>query len=425
MGTKIQRRERRLSLFVVAFLLVIPFGGVAHAADGDLDGAFGGDGKVTTTFPGGAYAQAVAIQPDGKIVAVGAAAGESAAGEFALARYETDGTLDATFGTDGRVTTAVSGDGGGEARAVAIQSDGKIVAAGTVNRETFALARYDPDGTLDATFGSGGIVTTDLTPRYDIAYGVVIQPDGKIVAVGMATPGSVWRPAWALVRYDPGGTLDPSFGSDGMVVTKFGVWGEARAVALQANGKIVAVGTNGRGFALARYLPDGTLDASFGNDGKVGRSFDGGWANAVALQPDGKIVAAGDYEIFSFAVARYTARGELDPTFGGDGRVTTDVGTGEQGVAGLVIQPSGKIVAAGSAGPHEYGDPTVWRFVLTRYRANGALDPKWGGDGRVITKFKGGAGASGVAVQTDGKIVVVGGAGESNAEAFALARYLA
>jgi uncharacterized delta-60 repeat protein len=289
----------------------------------------------------------------------------------------------------------------------------------------FALARYDSDGTLDATFGSGGIVTTDLTSGDDIAYGMAIQSDGKIVAAGSATPGSVWRPAWALARYDSDGALDTTFGGDGTVVTKFGVWGVACAVTLQANGKIVAVGTNGRGFALARYLPDGSLDTSFGNEGKVGRSFDGGWANAVALQPDGKIVAGGDYEIFFSAVARYTAHGRLDPTFGGDGRVTTDVGASEEAVVGLVIQANGKIVAAGRVGPHEYGETAVWRFALMRYRANGVLDPGWGSDGKVITKFKGGAGASGAAVQADGKIVVVGGAGESNAEAFALARYLA
>ena len=125
-----ERRRRLLLLVLVAWLLAVPFGGVAHAADGDPAVTFGGDGKVTTTFPGGAYAQAGAIQPDGKIVAAGAAAGSSRTGGFALTRYETDGTLDATFGTDGRVTTAVSGDGGDEARAVAIRPDGRVVAAG-------------------------------------------------------------------------------------------------------------------------------------------------------------------------------------------------------------------------------------------------------------------------------------------------------
>lgn len=402
----------------VAWVLVAALGGMGLAADGDRDTTFGGDGKVVTPFPGGAYGVAAAVQPDGKIVAVGAAAGDSFTGVFALARYDTGGTLDPGFGDMGRVTTAIS-DGGDEARAVAIQPDGMIVVAGT-NREQFELARYDAGGELDPTFGADGVVTTNPTPDVDIVNGMVLQPNGKILVAGLATPGSPWRPRFALARYTSTGSLDPTFGEGGIVISRRGV---GRAVALQADGRIVVVGFSSSGFALARYHRDGSLDARFGGDGTVDAPANGG-AFSVTLQPDGKIVVGGAFDFFTFEVARFTPRGRLDPTFSRDGVVQTDVGGSEQVVIAVVVQPSGKIVAVGHAGPHETGETDLWRFVLTRYRSNGVLDPTFGRGGRVVTKFKGGAFSAGAALQPDGRIVVVGGQGDANADAFALARYL-
>lgn len=400
---------------VVFMLLVLAFASSALAAGGGLDTSFGVGGRVTTNFAADASASAVAIQADGKIVAAG-----GAGVDFALARYNTDGTLDTTFSTNGKVTTAFTD--GSFANAVAIQSDGKIIAAG--GAQGFALARYDTDGALDPTFGTGGLVTTSVTSGTNQANDVAIQADGKIVAAGFATPGGPWRRHFAVARYLSDGTLDTSFGDGGTVVTAFGVSGVANAVVLLPNQKIVLAGTNGGGFALARYLSDGTLDASFGNGGKVATTLPGGAggsAYAVTLQPDGKIVAGGSYDFYWFAVARYTLHGGLDRTFGGDGFAITDVGQGgEQWVSGLVIRASGKVVAVGGEGPHEGGEASP-RFVLTRYRANGVLDPTFGGgDGKVITKFVDGAAASGGVAQADGKIVAVG---TSAGTSFALARY--
>jgi len=415
------RLSRPVSLLVLTAWLTVACFGVAHAADGELDSTFGGDGKVTTVFENGARARAVAVQADGRIVVVGAAAGPSVSGEFALARYEDDGDLDATFGVGGTLTTPITPMGGDEAYAVAVQADGKIVAAGTANQELFALARYEPDGTLDPTFGTGGIVATDITPgKRDIAYSVAIQSDGKIVTAG--TTGTN-RPKFALARYDIDGALDTSFGEDGTVITGFGGWGIAGEMLIQPNGKILLAGHGGRGFGLARYLPDGTLDPSFGGDGKV-TAVPLGWAMALALQPDGRIVVAGDRDIFVSAVVRFTRHGELDRTFGGDGKVLTDIGGVEQALIGLVIQPNSRIVGAGHAGPHEYGEAVEWRFVLTRLRADGTLDRTFGRHGKVSTRFAGGAFAIDATAQPDGKVVVVGGAGASNTEAFAVARYL-
>lgn len=408
----------RPALVFGAFLaLIMAFGGVARAEDGALDTTFGGDGRVTTTFMNGAYANDVAVQADGLIVAAGAAAGDDFNGVFAVARYSPDGTPDPTFSGDGTVTTAI-GAGGDEAKALAIQPDGKIVAVGT-NGDRFELARYGTNGDLDDSFGPNGVVTTDPTPGWDIAYGAALQPNGKIVVAGFGTPGGPWRPRFLLARYTTAGSLDPAFGDGGVLISRLGT---ARDVIVQPDGKIVAAGYDSSGMALARYRRDGTLDPTFGGDGTVGAPRNVG-AFALALQPNGKIVAGGAFDFFAFEVVRFTAGGKLDRTFGHDGTITTDVGGSEQGVAALAIQPNGKIVAVGHSGPHEGGEDDVWRFVLTRYRSNGVLDPVFGTGGIVRTRFKDGAAAEGAALQADGRLVAAGGQGEFTNDAFAVARY--
>jgi len=166
----------------VSFLVVTSMGAPALGADGDLDPSFGDGGQITTALPVGSFATAVAIQADGRIVAVGAAAGASIDGEFAIARYEPDGDLDETFGDGGTVVTPIAGGNGDEARSVAIQENGRIVVAGTDSWEKFALVRYRPDGVLDDAFGDGGIVRTNFTPGDDVAWDVTIQPDDEVVS---------------------------------------------------------------------------------------------------------------------------------------------------------------------------------------------------------------------------------------------------
>jgi uncharacterized delta-60 repeat protein len=408
---------------VAIWALTTWLGGLARAADGDLDPTFNADGKLTTSFAEGeANARSVAIQPDGKIVVAGAVGSD-----FGLARYETDGSLDATFDGDGRVVTDLSG-GLDAARGVAVQADGKIVAVGVVDQlgpdPTFGLVRYNDDGSLDPEFDDDGKVTTNFSGGEDTAAAVAIGSDGKIVVAG-----SKHGVAFAVARYTDLGSLDPTFGGDGRVTTTFHSLGIARGVAIQPNGKIVAVGTSASsgGFALARYRDDGSLDPRFGGDGKVLTYLAdgyGGEAHSVALQSDGKVViaGAGENDIFGpFAVARYTSRGRLDPTFSGDGIVTTDMGSEEQAADGVAIQGNGKIVAAGYADvPHEAGS-SRGGFALARYRPGGALDASFGGDGKVRTRFRAGV-ALGicVALQGDGRIVAAGWV----AGRFAVARYL-
>jgi uncharacterized delta-60 repeat protein len=437
------RGPHALATVPVLGLLLILFGfpASALAAGGQLDPSFGGDGKVTTHFAGDweDRARAVAIQDDGKIVAVGhsyTGTSSTVTARFALARYNPDGTLDGSFGGDGRVRSYLAE--GSEASAVAIQDDGKIVAAGYsyLRYRRVAVARYNPDGTLDDSFGGDGKVSTHFGGRsFDMALAVAIQDDGDIVAAGDSHGATHHR--FALARYHPDGTLDSSFGGDGKIRTTFAGKNDAHssAVAIQDDGRIVAAGSSTvpnvdtgphTRFALARYDPDGTLDDSFGGDGKVVTTHfvkRGGFAeaSAVAIQADGKIVAAGTTAVSTtqFALARYNLDGTLDSSFGGDGKIRThfaDSG-GDVGWA-VAIQDDGKIVAAGRS---------EGRFALARYDDAGTLDPAFGGDGKVRTHFGWGGtcvnpgGASGLAIQADGKIVAAGCARGR----FALARYLA
>jgi uncharacterized delta-60 repeat protein len=415
-----QKVPLRIGVALATTLWIVSFGVPSRAADGDLDPTFGDMGTVTTAYPIGSFATAVAIQPDGRIVVVGAAAGASIDGEFAVARYEADGDLDPTFGVGGTVTTPIAGGNGDEARSVAIQENGRIVVAGTDSWRKFAVVRYRSDGRLDETFGEGGIVRTNLTPGDDVAWDVAIQSDGRIVAVGAAGFG---QSGFQLARYRRNGSLDPTFGDGGKVVTRYR-GANARAVALQPNGRIVVVGYNTFGLALARYRPDGRLDPSFSGNGTVGPVVGQIFALAVALQPDGRIVVGGDFDIFAFGLARFRRDGRLDRSFGGDGVVREEVDGVEQGASGIVVQPNGRVVATGSSGPHEFGDSTIPRFVLIRRLADGHRDTSFGVNGEVTTFFEGGARAHGSAVDADGRIVVVGGSGEGTIGSFALARYI-
>ncbi len=336
----------------MALVLAVP--GVALAAPGDLDPSFDTDGRVTTDFGGFDTAQAVAVQADGKIITAGRTFPSGGSNDFALARYNTDGSLDTTFNGDGRVTTDFGGDE--VAEGVAVQTDGKIVAAGrTGGVVDFALVRYNTDGSLDTTFNGDGRVTTDFGGD-EVAVAVAVQADGSIVAAGGSTVGSN---DFALARYNRDGSLDTTFDTDGKVTTDVGGNDQLWDAALQADGKIVAVGNvfagpGGSDLALVRYNTDGSLDTTFDTDGKVTTDFAGGseQAKTVALQADGKIVAAGDSSTGSdldFALARYNTDGSLDTTFNGDGKVTTDFNGSSDQAFGLAVQADGKIVAAGSA----------------------------------------------------------------------------
>jgi len=343
------------------------------AADGDLDTTFDGDGKVTTAIGSGEdQAYGVAIQSDGKIVVAGRS-WNGVNDDFAIVRYNTDGTPDASFDTDGKVTTAI-GSGEDRANGVAIQSDGKIVVAGyrIINDNyDFAVVRYNTDGTPDASFDTDGKVTTAIGSGNDFAYGVAIQSDGKIVVAGRSLNGATYD--FAVVRYNTDGSLDTTFDTDGKVTTDIGSSHDfAYGVAIQSDGKIVVAGysiiSGNYDVAVVRYNTDGSPDTGFDTDGKVTTDISSSdYANGVAIQSDGKIVVAGHSSNgvnFDFAVVRYNTNGSLDTTFDTDGKVTTAIGSGEDQANGVAIQSDGKIVVAGYSNISGNYD-----FAVVRYQS--------------------------------------------------------
>lgn len=287
-----------------------------YNSDGSLDASFDGDGKLMTDFAGGHdLPKAVSVQDDGRIVVAGQTGTFpdcNCSVNFALARYNTDGSLDATFDGDGKTTTDL-GTSGDIAEAMTLQPDGKIIAAGHTSTAEFALARYNTDGSLDVSFDGDGMLTTDFAGgTFDQALAVALQSDGKIVAAGNSTQGGGGG-NYALARYNPDGSLDGTFDGDGKVATDFTGDNEgATSLAIQSNGKIVAVGSTpaagGRDFRIARYNSDGSVDATFDTDGNVVTDFGSNdTVDAVALQSDGKIVAAGGSPggTNNFELARY------------------------------------------------------------------------------------------------------------------------
>ena len=398
---------------------------------GSLDTTFGTGGKVMTHIGVGDTntAHAVAIQSDGKIVV----AGDSSDG-FALARYNTDGSIDTTFGSGGTVVT--SDPSGLTGYAMAIQSNGKILVggkSGVIFPTQFALARYNTDGSIDTTFGSGGIVKTSINSLEEIR-AIGIQSTGKIVVAGdSSVSGQV---DIFVMRYTSTGVLDTTFGpaiKDGTIriwLTSTGLSNtgddHARALKIQTDDKIVVAGrTQTSDFAVVRLTADGELDTTFGPnlDGGVMTPIGTGtdYAYALAIQTDGKIVVAGtsvtSNTFDNFAVVRYTSSGILDSTFGTGGNVTTEIVNAS--AWGVGIQSDGKIVAVGRT------SGTYYDFAIVRYTASGSLDTTFGTGGIVITDVGGfGDHAYGIAFQTDGKFVVAGDALHNAPKTdFAIVRY--
>ena len=420
---------------------------VAQAAAGDLDPTFGTVGMVTTDISRSTdIANAVAVQADGKLVVVGQTYknNDFSGEDFVVTRYNTDGTLDTTFGRGGKVRTDFPGLAAVPS-SVVIQSDGKIVVAGGAFPlftflGNFELVRYNPNGSLDRSFGNGGIVTTTF-PEGSYAFDVALQPDGKIIAAGTVfvdfNPGDISDTDFALARYNSDGSLDTTFGNGGTLMTDFfGNEDDAFSVLIQPDGKIVAVGSANNpasyyDFAAVRYLSNGTIDTTFGVAGKVSTDFgDQNFdrARSAALQSDGRIVAAGfaisqNGGVQNFAVARYTSNGILDTTFSGDGKTQIDFGNCCQSATKLLLQSDGKIITVGGSNGESGEDD----FLLARLSPRGSLDNTFGVGGQVRTSFGDlNSGANGAALQSDGKIVAVGfQATFSNQWAnFALARYL-
>ncbi len=337
---------------------------VRYTASGALDTSFGTGGVVLTPLTTGAGAPTasdVLVDSQGRIVVVG---GDGS--HFELLRYTSSGQLDSTFGNGGLVTTPVPGaTSSGVATTVALDAAGDIIVGGSAYSSQFGffapLFRYSTGGTLDTSFGLGGMAFANFpTATITTINSLLVESDGSIL-VGGNDSGNTSD--WALLRFTSAGRPDPTFGTSGAVVTSFGKAQEtATALAEQPDGKIVAVGDASTGaaggFDVARYNPDGTLDATFATAGTLTTSFSGDHANAlgVAVDANGKIVVGGTVTVSGqsgtyFALARYLADGTLDGTFGTAGLATT-VGAAQNDEASfngtLALDPAGNIVLASS-----------------------------------------------------------------------------
>lgn len=338
------------------------------------------------------------------------------------------GSIDRGFGVKGKVVTLFPGGTQAGVSAVAIQPDGRLVAAGTVHaydgvaRDEFGLARYDRRGRPDRGFGSGGLVLTDIRRgAIDVLEDVALQHDGKIVVAGTScTSVNPYTCDFAVARYDAQGTLDATFGSGGTRTFGVGVDAvdtEARAVAVDSEGRIVIGGLScGAGqckFAVVRLEPDGSTDRSFGKDGSATTTFGGlasqSLVNDLTVQPDGKILAVGETGPAlggseSFALARYDSVGQLDPTFASGGKLTDLAGFGNRATA-ATLGPQGKPLVVGPLSSHE-----GWDLGIARYSAAGALDARFGTRGHTRTTVMQIAEPEDVALDSAGRPVVVGGA---------------
>lgn len=409
---------------LVLFLISLT---VANSQSGALDTSFGTDGIVTTVISGTYnYTTGTLVQPDGKIILVGYA-GEPSTYKVAVARYNTDGSLDTSFGTAGTQIIPI-GAAKSFAMDVALQMDGKIIlAARTWDDVTgdFAVVRLNDNGTLDTNFGTNGI--TIVNNGSDVAETVAIQNDGKIILAGFSDD------TYSAARFNTDGTLDTSFGTNGWASTQFDTsLSFVRDIAIQDDGKILMGGfnitmANRFEMSAARFNEDGTLDTSFGTDGKVWFNIGAGndFAESVAIQDDGKILIGGHKWIsdleqrHDLAVVRLNSDGTFDNSYGSSGVATARLVDGSNYTAAMILQPDNKVVLAGS---------TVFQgeynMAMARFDADGILDTSFDTDGMVSTDINGREDyGDAITLQEDGKIILAGNSFTGGVSEIVVARF--
>jgi len=385
---------------------------VRLSTTGALDPSFSGDGKLS--FAAGAFyedAATIVQRSDGRLLVGGSVAVAGGGGNMLFAQVTAAGALDPSFDGDGLRQVSFSG-ASAAARSLALEPDGHAMALGVrivgSLDSRLAVVRLNPGGALDGNFNGTGKVTPGLQSGEDRAFAAVVQPDGKLVAVGRSHNG--FYEQCLVVRYTTSGALDPAFSGDGKLIFSMPVEADCSlaAVALQPDGKIVvgSNNTNLRGWAFARITAAGALDPSFSGDGKVihiaGSAFGG--VPDLLVQPDGKILAA--VRIWQngedFAIARLNADGTLDASFSGDGWTSTGFGPNNDMIARIALLPDGRILAAGRS-------VDLSSALLTRFLPTGSVDGNFGVGGRALfhTGLAHDTFAT-LAVQADGKIVASG-----------------
>jgi len=395
---------RCLSLKMGAFLGATLIAGLAHASPGALDTTFGDGGSVVLSVVGD-VGGTVTVQADNKIVI----ASSDGDGGLVFARYNSDGTLDVTFdGDSGTGNGVVNVDGAatgarfGSANLI-IQPDGKILYGGG------GLARLLSDGRLDRSFGVDGVVNASSGSVRSI----YLQPDGKILL-----RNRINNLLYVIERRNADGSLDTSFGDEGVASVNSDMI-ISDTMALLPNGQIILGGGDRRigGFTLARFNSDGSLDSSFGAAGSVSETFSRrSFLRKIAVQPDGKIVAIGGITLSDrdrdYVVMRFNENGTLDTSFSSDGKITFNIGSAgfnDGHARHIALQPDGKIVIGGNAMGVNAQSFLQQTMGVARLNANGTLDTSFSGDGVVASNFglSSAQGVKGLVIQPDGKIVLI------------------
>jgi uncharacterized delta-60 repeat protein len=377
------------------------------ANPGDLDTSFSGDGKKTIDFGGTDAANVVLVQPNGRIVLGG---GGAVSPSFCVARLRPDGALDASFGSGGKRTIEFGGDIIESAYGATLQADGKILLVGESDSRV-AVARLNPNGSLDDDFSTDGKKTFSWG-GISIAMDVLVMPNGKILVAGFSGPegGNI-----QVARLEAGGALDAGFGTEGRAPVDFGGDDFGLAMARQADGRILIAGSSSAsGAVVARLRAKGELDPDFDGDGRVTLPG-GGTVRAVLVQPDGKIVVAGNASGSAImTVTRLNPNGSPDSSFDGDGTATIDFGSLADLAHDAVLQSDGKIVVAGYKQDGE-------EVAVARLNPNGSPDATFGTNGKATVDFGVAMFGNAVALQ-DGRIVVAGQ--RTSGDDFAVTRLL-
>jgi uncharacterized delta-60 repeat protein len=404
--------KEMLTVLAAGLLLLLGSSPAAPAGGGSPDKSFSGDGRVKVGFRGAfdfVGGRDVFVTSSGKVVTVVAldSGGEAI---FGVVRLRKNGSPDPSFSDNGRRTTTFTGRD--VPRRVIGRGNGRILTGGSAG-DAFGLASYRKNGSLDSTFDGDGKVITDVSGGADQIFDLRVEPDGKILAAGLAGD------EFAVVRYLADGTPDPTFGDGGVVLTTDGFEGVVEMVRLQPDGKLLAVGASEsnedgvRGVAVSRFDTDGSLDETFGGgDGRVSTFLperELGRALAVIVQPDGRILVGGrsfgEGDYARFLVARYLPGGTLDGSFSGDGVVEHFVQPYYCTIHSLALQPDGKIVAAGWTDREGAGNA----LAITRYRPGGALDKSFSGNGMTYFAYGDGVSATAYAVTVRGGRIVAAG----------------
>lgn len=414
----------------ILFAALLPLS-VAAVTPGDLDLTFGTNGvaRVETgssmTYTG--LNASAAVQADGKIV-ITRTISNGTDNDIITLRIKQDGTIDTGFGTQGKVTTTF-GTGQDISRCIAVQPDGRVIVGGEshVGAWRLAMIRFMADGTPDSSFGISGKVMTTSAVGAGSATGIVLQSDGKIVTAGSA-PGDYND--FAVVRFNVDGSLDSSFGTSGRSAVSIGTglsndW--PSCLALQPDGKIVVAGYSDGDFAVVRLLANGGLDNNFGVGGKVVvDAGSGGFLESVALQSDGKILVCGGGGSNDFALFRFNTDGTPDASFSSDGKAFVTVGDDDSSAYAVRIQDNGKILVAGIAQKLiSYGLGLEFLrddFALIQLKSDGTMEPAFGMGGQVVApggEILAGYAASNILGLADGRILLVG----TTSSGVAVARY--